>query len=150
MEATRHTLGLHGRFELELIDEHGITKDYRNLSNLITNAGFDLAADLLAKSSQPKELTHLAIGTGSGAAAAANTSLGAETARIAATYAHTTGAKTFTLKGTIAAGTGTGSIREVGAFNASSGGTCFSRRVFAAVTKGANDSLSITYTLTLS
>ena len=150
MKDEKQTISLHGRFELELIDEHGVTKDYRNLSNLITNAGFDLAADVLGKSSQPSHLSHLAIGTGSTAAAAGNTALGTETARIAATYAHTNGAKTFTLKGTVAAGTATGSIREVGAFNSSSGGTCFSRRVFNAVAKGSNDSLSITYTMTLS
>jgi hypothetical protein len=48
------------------------------------------------------------------------------------------------------AGTGTGAIVEAGLFNASSGGDMLCRTTFAVVNKGANDSITITWTVTVS
>jgi hypothetical protein len=50
---------------------------------------------------------------------------------------------------TYAAGTGTGAITEAGIFNASSSGTLLSHVVFSAINKGAADSLTITWTITV-
>jgi hypothetical protein len=52
--------------------------------------------------------------------------------------------------GTWAAGDGTGAITEAGIFNASSAGDMLARTVFSVITKDANDTLSITWTITLS
>ena len=49
-----------------------------------------------------------------------------------------------------AAGSGTGAITEAGVFNASSGGTMLCRTVFSVVNKGADDSMTITWTITVS
>ena len=123
---------------------------YAAEENLITNAGFDLLCNVLGLNSQPSDLTHIAIGTGSTAAAAAQTALVTQVARESATYAHTTGSKSFTMEATFSAGTGTGAITESGLFNASSGGTMFNRVTFAAINKGGNDSLEQTFTITFS
>jgi len=48
------------------------------------------------------------------------------------------------------AGEGTGSITEAGIFNASSSGTLLCRTVFSVVNKGASDSMTITWTVTVS
>jgi hypothetical protein len=48
------------------------------------------------------------------------------------------------------AGTGTGAVTEAGIFNASSGGTMLCRTVFSVVNKGADDAMSITWTITVS
>jgi hypothetical protein len=48
------------------------------------------------------------------------------------------------------AGTGTGTVTEAGVFNNSSGGTMLCRTVFGVVTKDAGDSMSITWTITVS
>jgi hypothetical protein len=48
------------------------------------------------------------------------------------------------------AGTGTGAVTEAGILNASSGGTLLCRTEFSVVNKGANDSMSITWTITVS
>jgi len=51
-----------------------------------------------------------------------------------------------------AAGDGTGSLTEAGLFNdsASGSGTMLCRTVFGTVTKGASDSMTITWTITVS
>ena len=48
------------------------------------------------------------------------------------------------------AGTGTGAITEAGLLNASSSGTLLCRTVFSVINKGANDTLGITWTVTIS
>jgi hypothetical protein len=48
------------------------------------------------------------------------------------------------------AGTGTGAVTEAGILNASSGGTLLCRTEFSVVNKGADDSMSITWTITVS
>ena len=118
--------------------------------NLITNAGFDLLCDVLGNTTQPNDLSHIGIGTSSTAASVTQTSLVSQNARVEATYSHTTGTKVMTLVGTVAAGTGTGTIRESGCFNASSGGTLFNRSVFGAITKNTADSLQVTFRFTFS
>ena len=45
---------------------------------------------------------------------------------------------------------GTGAITEAGIFNASSSGTMLCRTVFSVVNKGASDSMTITWTVTVS
>ena len=48
------------------------------------------------------------------------------------------------------AGEGTGAITEAGLFNAVTGGTMLCRTVFSVVNKGASDSMTITWTVTVS
>ena len=118
--------------------------------NLITTKGFDLVCDVLGKNAQPDDLSHIGIGTGTTAAAAAQTSLVTQNARQPAAYAHVAGTKVFTMAVTFAPGTGTGAVTEAGCFNAANAGTMFNRVVFAAVTKSGADSLTITFTFTFS
>ena len=120
-------LKLKVRSDIRLYDKNGKLKDSRLVKNLITNDGFDLVADLLGKvGPRPSRLTNLAIGTGTTAATAVDDDLDTEADRVT---------------GTVAARTGTGAITEAGAFNASSGGTMFSRRFFNAVNKSATVSM---------
>ena len=91
----------------------------------------------------------MAIGTGSTAAAAGNTALGSESARTALTSTTVSGADIVYVD-TFAAGTGTGAITEAAILNASSGGTMLCRTVFSVVNKGANDAMTITWTVTVS
>lgn len=45
--------------------------------------------------------------------------------------------------------TGTSAITKAGIFNTASSGTLLCRTVFAAINKGANDTLAITWTVTI-
>ena len=93
----------------------------------------------------------MAVGTNSTAAAAGDTALGTEAGRAALTSTTVnTSAGTVTYVGTFAAGTGTGALVEAGILNASSGGTLLCRTVYTTVNKGANDSMTITWVITIS
>jgi hypothetical protein len=96
-------------------------------------------------------MSHMEVGTNSTAAAAGDTTLGAAVAgsRTALTSFTASGAVS-TAVCTFGAGVGTGALTEAGIFNASSGGTMLCRTVFSVVNKGAADSMTITWTITVS
>lgn len=119
-------------------------------NNLVVDAGFDLIADAIGGSSRPAIISHIAVGTGVVAAVVADTTLGTELNRQAATYAHTGGTKVFTMTATFAPGTATGAITESGVLNAATAGALLDRVVFPVINKGVDDNLSITFTFTLS
>jgi hypothetical protein len=94
-------------------------------------------------------MSHMAVGTGSTAAAAGDTALGSESARVALTSTTVSGADVVYVA-TFGAGTGTAALTEAAVLNASSSGTMLCRTVFPVVNKGASDSMTITWTVTAS
>jgi hypothetical protein len=94
-------------------------------------------------------MSHMAIGTGTTAAAAGQTTLTTEANRQALTSTNVSGAA-VTYSATFGAGNGTGAITEAGLFNASSGGTMLCRTVFSVINKGAADTLTVSWTVTVS
>ena len=94
-------------------------------------------------------MSHMAIGTGSTAAAASDAALGSEAGRVSLTST-TVSSNEVEYVATFGAGTGTGAITEAGIFNASSSGTLLCRTVFSVVNKGSSDSMTITWTVTVS
>jgi hypothetical protein len=120
----------------------------REVPNLVVTAGKEFVASRMAGVSS-NEMSHMAIGTDSTSPAAGNTTLGSEAARVTLTSTTVTGADVVYVA-SFAAGTGTGAIVEAGLFNASSGGDMLCRTTFAVVNKGANDSITITWTVTVS
>jgi hypothetical protein len=116
--------------------------------NLVVTTGKNFVASRI-KDATTTAMTHMAIGTGTVAAAAGDTALGSEAARN--TLASTTVTNNVvTYVSSFAAGVGTGAITEAGLFNASSAGTMFCRTTFAVVNKGASDSMTITWSVTVS
>jgi hypothetical protein len=120
----------------------------KEVDNLVVTAGKGFVASRM-KDATTTAMTHMAIGTGSTAAAASNTALGSQSARTTLTSTTVSGAD-ITYVDTFPAGTGTGAITEAGLFNASSSGTMLCRTVFDVVNKGASDSMTITWTVTVS
>ena len=147
-----HRLKPRGHFSIVCKDEKGNVKWKEEFWNLITTNGFDFVLDAIFQStSRPGIMSHVAIGSGTTAAAVGDTALGSELARVAGTYAHTDDTLIATLTGEFAAGTGTGTVAEVGVLNAASGGTMLARALLGTPrTKAALDSMTVTYTLTLS
>ena len=94
-------------------------------------------------------MSHMAIGTGTTAAAAGNSALGSEAGRVALTST-TVSSNAVAYVATFPAGTGTGAITEAGILNASSSGTLLCRTVFSVVNKGSADAMTITWTVTVS
>ena len=110
-------LKLTGKLSMAINDE--VVKE---VPNLVVTAGKNYVADRIKNNSTV--MSHMAIGTGSTAAAAGDTALGSQTARTALTSTTVTDNEIVYVD-TFPAGTGTGAITEAGIFNASSGGTCY-------------------------
>ena len=96
-------------------------------------------------------MTHMAVGTGTVAAAAANTTLGTELARQGLTTSGgVVAGAVITFASTFAAGVATGAITGAGVLNASSSGTLLARTVFGVINKGALDTMTISWAVTIS
>ena len=149
-------LQLHGRVDVFLYDEHGAIKDERHLDNLIVDSGLEGVAFRIAphdgsvKSNSP--WNYIATGTGVTPPASGDTALQLEIARIQDPVANytTTSGKQVKLQVSFAPGIGTGVISESGLFNAAVGGNMLARQSFAPIVKGASDTLTVTWVITLS
>jgi hypothetical protein len=143
-------LKIHGHLRLDLFGPDGKLKQSVEKDNIIVNNGFDFICDAIGNSSRGAVMGYISIGTSATAPGATQTALLAEAARVAASYSHTSATKVLTLVSSFAAGTGTGALTEAGVLNASSAGTLLNRVTFSTINKAAGDSLTATYTLTLS
>ncbi len=135
----------------------GMYVEELRLSNLVTNAGKAAIASRINGAGGLAAATYLAIGTGTTAAAAAQTALVTEIttgggARASATASRVTTTVTndtarlvltYTFSSTFA-------VTEAGAFNAVSSGDMFNRQVFSAVNVVSSDTLQVTVDLAVS
>ena len=121
----------------------------RDIPNTIVTAGKVNIAALITDAGV--KMTHMAVGTGSTAVAAGDTTLETENDRNALSVSGgAPSSNTIVYTAVWAAGDGTAAITEAGLFSASSSGTMLARTVFSAVNKGASDVLTITWTVTIS
>jgi hypothetical protein len=117
------------------------------IKNLVVTTGLNYIVSRM-KDTTLGAMSHMAIGSGSTAAAAGNTTLGSELGRVSLTST-TVSTNTVQYVATFGAGTGTGAVTEAGILNNSSGGTLLCRTVFGVVTKDVGDSMVITWTITV-
>jgi|TARA_R110000823_G_scaffold60791_4_gene145182 hypothetical protein len=120
----------------------------QEVPNLVVTDGKEFVASRM-KDTTSGAMSHMAIGTGSVAAATSNSALGSEADRQALTATSVSGTA-ITYTATFNAGSGTGAITEAGLFNNSTNGQLLCRTVFAVVNKGSQDSMTITWTVTVS
>ena len=139
----KDTISLVGEIEVLLNNQVVLEK-----KNLIVQVGKNfLASAVINNSTSP--FVAMAIGTGTDAASLSDTTLQIESVRAAFTTSSVS-TNVVSLSNTYAAGTGTGAVTEAGLFNNStSGGTMLSRVVFSAINKGAADTLTINWTVTV-
>jgi len=119
----------------------------QEVDNLVVTTGKSYVADRMKNNSTI--MSHMAVGTSTSSAAANNTTLVTEIARVGLTSTSVSGA-VVTYVASFGAGTGTGAITEAGILNASSSGTLLCRTVFSVVNKGASDAMTITWTVSVS
>lgn len=136
-----------GAVAIKVFDKNGNIKQEQQIKNLVVATGKEFIAAAMVGT--PTQMTHMAVGAGTTAAASGDTALGSELGRVALASDSSTG-NVVTYTATFPAGTGTGAVTEAGVFNASSGGTLLCRTVFAVVNKGADDAMSITWQITVS
>jgi hypothetical protein len=139
-----------GDLKIVLKDENGQIKHEQEVKNLVVTVGKNFIASSMAKTTtnSPAAMTHMAIGSGTTAAANGDTTLGTELGRVSLTSTTVTN-NNVAYVATFPAGTGTGAVTEAGLFNASSSGTLLCRTVFSVINKGAADTLGITWTVTV-
>jgi hypothetical protein len=141
---------MHGSFTMTLVKANGEVETTHK-DNIIVNTGFDLIADSVFNTTRGTAANYIGVGTNAVAASVANTDLGAVLSpRRVGTYNHTAGTKVVTLSYTFAPGESTGAITEAGIFNSVTGGKMLDRVVFPVVNKQADDTLTTTFTLTMS
>lgn len=140
-----------GQVSFVLTDENGNIKQ-QGSKNLVVNPGLAFIVSRMIGTSAAV-MSHMAIGTGTTAAAAAQTALVKESTRVALTSS-TTVTTTVTndsaqYVATFGPGVGTAAITEAGIFNAASAGTMLARTVFPVINKGALDTLALTWKVTV-
>ena len=139
-----------GTLSLVLTDEFGNVKQ-QDEHNLVVSTGLAYIASRM-KDATATAMSHMAVGSGSTAAAAGDTTL-TELGRVALTSTTivTTSVTNDAVQyvATFPAATATGAITEAGIFNAGSAGTMLCRTVFAVINKGSLDTLTITWKVTV-
>jgi hypothetical protein len=137
---------LTGKVHVTVTNERGEVVEQR-AANLVVTTGKNFTASRMVGVAS-NVMSHMAIGAGTNAAVVGDTTLQTELARVAlASSTATTNVVTYTA--TFGVGVGTGAVTEAGILNASSAGTLLCRVVFAVVNKGANDTIAITWTVTV-
>lgn len=144
---TSETLKLTGKLTIEVND-----KVVRHIDNLVTTAGKGLVAARLA-SAGSTVVTHMALGTGTTAAAVGDTTMETEVTRQAIDVSGgTVSTNTITYTRTFAANdpVGAAAITEAGLFNDVTTGTMLAHTVFPVVNKGVSDTMTISWVVTIS
>jgi hypothetical protein len=141
-------MSVKGRLSVVLRDADGKVKQSQDIPNLVVNTGLAFIASRM-KDTTDAAMTHMGVGSGTTAAAAGNTALQTQIGSRVSLTSTTVTANATAYVATFAAGVGTGAVTEAGIFNASTAGTMLCRTVFSVVNKGADDTLQITWTITL-
>lgn len=136
-----------GTPRIVLTSKDGIVKQDFSIPNLVVTTGKGFIASRMVGTASAA-MSHMAVGSGTTAAVVGDTALQTEITRAALSSSTAVGAVT-TYVASFAAGVGTGAITEAAVLNASSGGTMLCRTTFPVVNKGSDDTMSITWTVTI-
>jgi hypothetical protein len=143
----QETIKAKGELNIKLFGPDGKLKGEQNVPNLVVTTGKTFIAARMVGT--PTAMSHMAIGSGTTDPAVGDTALQTELGRVSLTSSASAGA-VVTYIASFGAGTGTGAVTEAGILNASSSGTLLCRTEFSVINKGADDSMSITWTITVS
>lgn len=146
-------INVRGIIDVEVTTERDGTTvtERQTIKNLVVDAGLNLIRDRLAGTSSAY-VTHLAVGTNAAAVTALQTTLSTEVFRNVLTQTITSSTKTVQCKLYLAANEANGNtLREIGLFTASTGGTMYARALLASpIVKNASTTVTFTWTTNLS
>lgn len=145
---SKETLKLTGKLNIVLTDETGKVKDTRQVDNLVVSSGLTFIASRMAGTSS-SVMSHMALGSGTTNPAAGDTDLETMIAARVALTSTTPSNNTVAYVASFGAGISTGAITEAGIFNASTSGTMLCRTKFDVINKDTQDTMTITWTVTL-
>ena len=140
--------GATGQLSVVLKDADGNVKQDFKVENLIVNTGLNYMTSRM-KDTTLDAMTHMAVGSGTTAAAGGDTALETQISSRVTLTSTTVTANAIEYVAAFGAGVSTGAITEAGIFNAGSSGTMLCRTVFAVVNKDSADTLQITWLITI-
>ena len=143
MSNINDALKMKGRLQIHLNNE--LVQD---VDNLVVTAGKGYVASRI-KDASATAMSHMAIGSGSTASAENDTALANELGTVALTSTTLSGAE-VTYVASFPAGTGSGAVTDAAILIASASGSMLCRTVFSVVNKGASDSMTVTWAVTVS
>jgi hypothetical protein len=149
MKLIENVKGTKGELNIVLRDEAGNVTQEVTVPNLVVDTGLAYIASRM-KDTSATAMTHMAVGEGTTNPAAGDTALEAQLGSRVSLTSTTVTANAIEYVATFGAGVGTGAITEAGIFNASTSGTMLCRTEFAVINKGSADSMTITWTVTIS
>lgn len=140
-----------GTLTIVLKDENGNVKSSQNLKNLIVTVGKQFIASRLVGDT-PTFVNHIAIGDSNSSPSAGQTTLGNELVRVAMSTESTSGTATATYEATFNPAAAI-TVQEAALFSGTAtinNGIMLSRTTFLPVNKTVNDTLFITWQITIS
>jgi len=142
-------LKLSGELAMVLRDKNGNVKEERTEKNLVVSTGLTYIASRM-KDATATAMTHMGLGSGTTTEAAGQTDLTTLLGSREALDSTTASSNTIVYVASFEAGDATGAVTEAGIFNAASSGTMLCRTKFNVVNKAADDTMNVTWTITLS
>ncbi len=142
-------LKLSGQLGIVLRDKDGNIKEERTEKNLVVTTGLNYIASRM-KDATADVMTHMALGSGTTDEAASQTDLVTLLGSREALDSTTVTNNAVAYVASFEAGDATGAVTEAGIFNAASSGTMLCRTKFNVVNKAADDTMTVTWTITLS
>jgi len=149
MKLIENLKGAKGVLNIVLRDETGAVKEDVTVENLVVDTGLAYIASRMKDTTQTA-MSHMAVGSGTTNPAAGDTQLESQLGSRVSLTSTTVTDNAVEYVATFGAGVGTGAVTEAGIFNASTSGTMLCRTEFAVINKGASDSMTITWTVTIS
>jgi hypothetical protein len=144
----KEKLQIRGDVNIVLCGKDGKVKDTRDIKNLVVTTGLEWIADRM--NDVGDLMTHMGVGSGNTAPTALDTSLSALLVERHPLDSTTVTNASVLYVHAFLPGESTGAIVEAGIFNALSGGDMLCRTVFDVVTKGVDDTMTISWTITIS
>ncbi len=149
MKLIENVKGTKGELNIVLRDGAGNVTQEVTVPNLVVDTGLAYIASRM-KDTTLNAMSHMAVGEGTTNPAAGDTALEAQLGSRVSLTSTTVTANAIEYVATFGAGVGTGAVTEAGIFNASTSGTMLCRTEFAVINKGSADSMTITWTVTIS
>lgn len=141
-------LQIQGDLNIKVFDASMSLVENRDEKNKVVDAGLTFILSRMSGTSKAA-MSHMALGTGTTAAAAGQTDLVSLAGSRVALDSTTPSTTTITYVATFGPGVATGAITEAGIFNAATGSDMLCRTVFPVVNKQSGDTIVITWTITL-
>ena len=145
------SLKIIGNLKIEKRDKDNKIVETRTIPNLVVNAGKAYVASRLVNNPTANVPNSMALGSSATTPIPTHTALLSELGRVKdANFSNVISSNTITFSGVFGGGVATGSCAEAGIFDSPDvGGTMLCRTVFSAITKGASDSITVTWNVTI-